>query len=158
MRTFEITQKHLFLIKHNLKCCLPCVVRSASDELHNDTSSLSLKGDEVVECASVPTCSDLGPETLKEGSANHEEHLVEGPVSEDFEKQVTNCHYCRGHGGDKEMKRALEHQAELIVRYEAEERAQRDWEEKFRENNSRTPVCLTAFNSYGNHFIFFILS
>lgn len=121
--------------------------RSASDELHNDTSSLSLKGDEVVECASVPSCSDLGPETLKGGSANHEEHLVEGPVYEDLEKQVTNCHYCRGHGGDKDMKRALEHQAELIGRYEAEERAQRDWEEKFRENNSRTPDSCDL----GNH-------
>ncbi|KAE8709204.1 Detected protein of unknown function [Hibiscus syriacus] len=40
---------------------------------------------------------------------------------------------------EKDMERALEHQAQLIDRYEAMERAQREWEEKFRENNSSTP-------------------
>ncbi|XP_042520716.1 uncharacterized protein LOC122094106 [Macadamia integrifolia] len=39
----------------------------------------------------------------------------------------------------EDMERALEHQAQLIVRYEAEENAQREWEEKFREDNSCTP-------------------
>ncbi|KAJ4970878.1 hypothetical protein NE237_003977 [Protea cynaroides] len=36
----------------------------------------------------------------------------------------------------KDMERALEHQAQLIVQYEAEENAQREWEAKFRENIS----------------------
>ncbi|KAB2033451.1 hypothetical protein ES319_D04G018800v1 [Gossypium barbadense] len=40
---------------------------------------------------------------------------------------------------EKDMEKALEHQAQLIDRYEAMERAQREWEEKFRENNSSTP-------------------
>ncbi|XP_039070903.1 uncharacterized protein LOC120217946 isoform X2 [Hibiscus syriacus] len=44
---------------------------------------------------------------------------------------------------EKDMEKALEHQAQLIDRYEAMERAQREWEEKFRENNSSTPVCLS---------------
>lgn len=44
------------------------------------------------------------------------------------------------------MEKALEHQAQLIDRYESMERAQREWEEKFRENNSSTPVCLS--NTY----------
>ncbi|GER51226.1 epithelial-stromal interaction protein 1 [Striga asiatica] len=37
-----------------------------------------------------------------------------------------------------EMESALQHQAQLIGRYEEEERAQIKWEEKFRENNSGT--------------------
>ncbi|KAJ8759194.1 hypothetical protein K2173_004201 [Erythroxylum novogranatense] len=43
---------------------------------------------------------------------------------------------------DRDMEKALEHQAELIGRYEEMERTQRDWEEKFREDNNSTPVCL----------------
>ncbi|KAK1668336.1 hypothetical protein QYE76_056495 [Lolium multiflorum] len=37
---------------------------------------------------------------------------------------------------DGEMERVLEKQAELIGQYEAEERAQRDWEKKFNDNRS----------------------
>ncbi|CAA0814411.1 Unknown protein [Striga hermonthica] len=37
-----------------------------------------------------------------------------------------------------EMESALQHQAQLIGRYEEEERAQIKWEEKYRENNSGT--------------------
>ncbi|MCL7025817.1 hypothetical protein MKW94_026728 [Papaver nudicaule] len=40
---------------------------------------------------------------------------------------------------DLDMKRSLENRAWLIGCYEAEEDAQREWEEKFRENNSCTP-------------------
>ncbi|KAK8536007.1 hypothetical protein V6N13_104622 [Hibiscus sabdariffa] len=47
-----------------------------------------------------------------------------------------------GYEGEKDMEKALEHQAQLIDRYEAMEKAQREWEEKFRENNSSTPICL----------------
>lgn len=40
-----------------------------------------------------------------------------------------------------DMEKALKCQAQLIDQYEAMERAQREWEEKFRENNNSTPVC-----------------
>lgn len=40
-----------------------------------------------------------------------------------------------------DMERALEQQAQLIGRFEAEENAQREWEEKYRENNF-TVVCI----------------
>ncbi|WCJ19200.1 hypothetical protein M5689_001498 [Euphorbia peplus] len=43
------------------------------------------------------------------------------------------------YGGDRDMEEALEHQAQLIGQYEAMEKAQREWEEKFRENNNSTP-------------------
>ncbi|XP_065870562.1 uncharacterized protein [Euphorbia lathyris] len=46
---------------------------------------------------------------------------------------------CNGYGGDRDMEEALEHQAQLIGQYEAMEKAQREWEEKFRENNNSTP-------------------
>lgn len=38
-------------------------------------------------------------------------------------------------GSEKDMERALERQAQFIARYEAEEKAQREWEDKFREND-----------------------
>lgn len=47
-----------------------------------------------------------------------------------------------GYGREKEMEKALEHQAQLIDQYEAMEKAQREWEDKFREHNSTTPVCM----------------
>ncbi|XP_073144939.1 uncharacterized protein [Henckelia pumila] len=37
---------------------------------------------------------------------------------------------------DKDMESALQHQAQLIGQYEEEEKAQREWEEKFRESNT----------------------
>ena len=56
---------------------------------------------------------------------------------------ANKIHHADGYGRGKDMEKALEHQAQLIDRYEAMEKAQRDWEEKFRENNSATPVCFT---------------
>lgn len=50
-------------------------------------------------------------------------------------------------GCDGDMERALEHQAQLIGRYEAQEKAQRDWEEKYGENNISTPDSCEP----GNH-------
>ncbi|KAI3995089.1 hypothetical protein MKX01_031891 [Papaver californicum] len=47
---------------------------------------------------------------------------------------------------DLDMKRSLENQARLIGRYEAEENAQKEWEEKFRENNSCTPDSCEPWN------------
>ncbi|KAH1036841.1 hypothetical protein GLYMA_20G187800v4 [Glycine max] len=48
-------------------------------------------------------------------------------------------HHVDGYGREKDMEKALEHQAQLIDQYEAMEKVQREWEEKFRENNSTTP-------------------
>ncbi|CAK9174828.1 unnamed protein product [Ilex paraguariensis] len=91
-------------------------------------------------------CSNGGLQTLREGSQNHKEKdLLEGPVSGDLKTQrLSNGHYFNGHGGHKDMERALEHQAQLIGRYEAEEKAQREWEEKFRETNGCPPWYLVG--------------
>ncbi|MED6148160.1 hypothetical protein PIB30_050517 [Stylosanthes scabra] len=47
----------------------------------------------------------------------------------------------------EDMEKALEHRAQLIDRYEAMEKAQREWEDKFRENNTSTPDSFDM----GNH-------
>lgn len=113
---------------------MSCLVRSAADQLQIDTSRLPLEGGEVAESPDVPTSTDNVPETSKE-------------PSEVLENQIlSNGHSSSVHGEDKDMEIALEQQAQLIQQYKEEEKAQRDWEEKFRETNSRTPVGLTAFN------------
>ncbi|XVE99093.1 hypothetical protein REPUB_Repub03eG0167000 [Reevesia pubescens] len=72
--------------------------------------------------------------------------LHSDPVKDD--RIITDCGLdCHGYQGEKDMEKALEHQAQLIGRYEAMERAQREWEEKFRENNSSTPDSCDP----GNH-------
>ncbi|XP_073297562.1 uncharacterized protein [Primulina huaijiensis] len=50
--------------------------------------------------------------------------------------QKINGRYITVHERDKDMESALQHQAQLIGQYEEEEKAQREWEEKFRESNS----------------------
>ncbi|XP_042068245.1 uncharacterized protein LOC121811452 isoform X2 [Salvia splendens] len=52
--------------------------------------------------------------------------------------QKVNGHHFGVPEKDKDMESALLHQAQLICRYEEEENAQREWEEKFRENNNGT--------------------
>ncbi|CAH9065736.1 unnamed protein product [Cuscuta europaea] len=52
------------------------------------------------------------------------------------------------HVGDKAMQKAIQHQAELIGQYEAEERAQREWEEKYREDSS---FMLDSSRDLGSH-------
>lgn len=88
---------------------------------------------------------DNRPEILREGSEPREEqYLGKGTDSGCLatEKNVTNRNVdFNGHGGDKDMEKALEDQAQLIGKYEEMEKAQREWEERFRENNSSTPVC-----------------
>ncbi|GFQ02621.1 hypothetical protein PHJA_002406100 [Phtheirospermum japonicum] len=59
-------------------------------------------------------------------------------VGSNSETQKTNGLHFNVHERDEDMERALRHQAQLIGRYEEEEKAQKAWEEKFRENNSGT--------------------
>jgi hypothetical protein len=85
-------------------------------------------------------CSDGG---LKEGSKIQENILLDSALPGCFENQRNvgnNGIDCNEYGRDKDMEKALEDQAQLIGRYEAMEKAQREWEEKFRENNSSTLV------------------
>ncbi|XP_077230404.1 transcriptional regulator ATRX isoform X2 [Tasmannia lanceolata] len=81
------------------------------------------------------------PEFSNEGSKNEDDNaFTNGLISCQLEGQrKENDVSIRGSDRDVEMEKALEQQARLIGQYEAEENAQREWEEKFRENNSCTP-------------------
>lgn len=106
-----------------------CVTRSASDKLRNSSA----------ECASEPLSS----------SANNEPHsLTAGAGISDVNDQVhVPALDVPGNGreadkSDEDSQRALHQQVQPIGQYEAEEKAQREWEEKYRESNSCTPVYL----------------
>ncbi|XP_044461659.1 uncharacterized protein LOC123192981 isoform X2 [Mangifera indica] len=86
--------------------------------------------------------SDGRPEILREGAKVLEEKfLLEGSQgSLENVKNVTCGNFdVNEHGGETTMEKALEHQAQLIGKYEEMEKAQREWEERFRENNNSTP-------------------
>jgi len=78
-----------------------------------------------------------------EGFPNFPDGKIESKIREEDGSEanlLSKNHHIDGYGREKEMEKALEHQAQLIDQYEAMEKAQREWEEKFRENNSTTPV------------------
>lgn len=90
----------------------------------------------------LPNFSNGGPEKLREGSEFPEEKVLSNDsLSRTKENQRDSDLDFNGHGRDKDMEKALEHQAKLICENEEMEKAQREWEEKFRENNTSTPVC-----------------
>lgn len=72
---------------------------------------------------------------------------IESKIPEGDESEVNlvnKNHHVDRCGRKEDMEKALEHQAQLIDRFGAMEKAQREWEEKFRENNnSTTPVCFS---------------
>ncbi|KAF3971752.1 hypothetical protein ACB098_11G104000 [Castanea mollissima] len=94
-----------------------------------------------------PICSNGG---LKEGSKIQEKVVQDGPLPgclENHRNVEGNDLDCNGYGRDRDMEKALEDQAQLIGQYEEMEKAQREWEEKFRENSSSTPDSCDP----GNH-------
>lgn len=83
------------------------------------------------------------PERLRDGpESQKEKFLSKDAHTGSKEHQRNGDPDFNGHGRNKDMERALEHQAQLIGQNEEMEMAQREWEEKFRENNTSTPVCL----------------
>lgn len=86
-------------------------------------------------------CSVNGHKILRDGYKLHEKtrsgssevHTSVGNKGQD--------HSFDGYEKVNDMEEALKCQAQLIDQYEAMEKAQREWEEKFRENNNSTPVC-----------------
>ncbi|MCD7447235.1 hypothetical protein HAX54_026354 [Datura stramonium] len=97
--------------------------RSATDELQNTSG----------ECPSkrLPSSANNGHQFLMDSAANNDvKDQLHFPTSEMSENQR------RADESDEDMERALQHKAQLIGQYEAEEKAQREWEEKYRENNS----------------------
>ncbi|XP_009766592.1 uncharacterized protein [Nicotiana sylvestris] len=97
--------------------------RSATDELQNTSGG----------CPSeiLPSSANNGTQSLMDSAgdndAKNQLHFHASEMSENQRKADEN---------DENMERALQHKAQLIGQYEAEEKAQREWEEKYRENNS----------------------
>ncbi|XP_028768410.1 uncharacterized protein LOC114726015 [Neltuma alba] len=79
-----------------------------------------------------PNCSDSCSDTVRTESIIQEKGKSELKLADDN-------YNVDEYGGERDMEKALEQQAQLIGRYEAMEKAQREWEEKFRENNNSTP-------------------
>nr|XP_043617699.1 uncharacterized protein LOC122589473 [Erigeron canadensis]XP_043617700.1 uncharacterized protein LOC122589473 [Erigeron canadensis]XP_043617701.1 uncharacterized protein LOC122589473 [Erigeron canadensis] len=83
--------------------------------------------------------------TSSEGVRNpsdvaNETALEELNIQKEKDPREVATPQCNGHGEqnyatEREMEKALEHQAEFIARYEEEEKAQREWEDKYREKN-----------------------
>ncbi|MCD7457118.1 hypothetical protein HAX54_034251 [Datura stramonium] len=100
--------------------------RSASDKLQNSS----------VECASeaLPSSDNNVPQSLTAGAgnsdANDQVHVSASSVSGNGRQAVKS---------DEDRQRALHQKAQLIGQHEAEEKSQREWEEKYRESNSYTP-------------------
>ncbi|KAJ0047158.1 hypothetical protein Pint_05867 [Pistacia integerrima] len=95
-----------------------------------------------------PNHSNGRPEILREGSeAPEEKFLPEGSQgSLENGKNVSSGNVdFNEHGGETTMEKALENQAQLIGKYEEMEKAQREWEERFRENNNSTPCLILIY-------------
>lgn len=113
--------------------------RSTAEDLKNGSVTLDPSSNGVATCSDgLPNGSENGTEIRREDSEIGEEKAVLKGLEN--QRKVTNTvQYRNGHGRDKDMERALESQAQLIGQHEAEEKAQREWEEKFRDNNNSTP-------------------
>ncbi|XP_059317563.1 uncharacterized protein LOC132068103 isoform X2 [Lycium ferocissimum] len=97
--------------------------KSATDGLQNTSGGCPPK------C--LPSFANNGPQSLMDSTGNNDaKDQLHFPTSEMSENQRKD-NEC-----DEDMERALQHKAQLIGTYVAEEKAQREWEEKYRENNS----------------------
>ncbi|KAI4352606.1 hypothetical protein L6164_006842 [Bauhinia variegata] len=99
----------------------------------------SLENEVVYSSEEFPNCLDRGSNFQRIESKIQDE--------DESEVKVANNNHDNGYGRETDMEKALEHQAKLIGQYEAMEKAQREWEEKFRENNNSTPDSCDP----GNH-------
>ncbi|KAK1572371.1 hypothetical protein Q3G72_031728 [Acer saccharum] len=107
--------------------------RSMVEEVITDAIKVDSQANGVSASLEVsPNDSDVRPKSMRGGSEPQEEKLsLEGSHLgyTENEKNVSSS----------DMEKALEHQAQLNGKYEEMEKAQREWEERFRENNSSTP-------------------
>lgn len=114
-----------------------CVSRSVEELQNGDIEKITYSKDSS-------NCSNGEPAASAESSGYaNGKTLQENPVlRRSSGTQKVNGNYFNVPEKDEDMETALLHQAQLIGRYEEEEKAQREWEEKFRENNSATQVCI----------------
>lgn len=104
--------------------------------LHSDSSIHDFQGDTADTCSEHSSnCADI-----KYPANNGVKDLPEAPDSGLSGNRVADAYFSSRNGQDDDGKRALQHQAQTTDQYEAEDKAQRDWEEKVRENSSCVQV------------------
>jgi hypothetical protein len=114
-----------------------CFLRSVVEESKDKSVNGNFKENEFVFSSEGYPNSSVGGSNIPR---------IESKIPEENESEMNLVN--KNHHVDRydkvDMEKALEHQAQLIDRFEAMEKAQRQWEEKFRENNSSTtPVCFS---------------
>lgn len=109
--------------------------RSAADGFPNDDATNGHHEDQRrASSEGVQNSAAVGAETsLEELNIHDEKDPVGVPTAS------CNGHSVQTYGTERDMERALKHQAQFIARYEEEEKAQREWEDKFRQNNGSPP-------------------
>ncbi|TMW97248.1 hypothetical protein EJD97_005925 [Solanum chilense] len=98
--------------------------------------------------SNTKTATDEGPpEHLPSFANNEHQSLMDSAGNNDVNDQLhlptseMSGNQRKADESDEGMERALQHKAQLIGKYEAEEKAQREWEEKYRENNYAQDSC-----------------
>ncbi|KAH7680602.1 hypothetical protein IHE45_05G003500 [Dioscorea alata] len=71
-----------------------------------------------------------------ENGETSRDEIVKGPPPHDENNRTIDGVSVNDHDEDEEMKRVLQQQEQLIDQFQAEENAQREWEEKYNENKS----------------------
>ncbi|KAJ9175425.1 hypothetical protein P3X46_013982 [Hevea brasiliensis] len=126
--------------------------RSVAEELKANPAKVDAIEDEVaITSENFPNCPDVKPGIFEGVVERGEDKMLLGDSLSSClgngQNMSSNGIDYNVYGGDRDMEKALEHQAQLIGQYEAMEKAQREWEEKFRENNNSTPDSCDP----GNH-------
>ncbi|KAL8162083.1 hypothetical protein V2J09_013572 [Rumex salicifolius] len=121
-------------------------VRSIVEESKHDSRSPDVGGSAIVDHSNHITSGlHSRPEELRKSSQKNDEktfHNEQIIVSSEAGQVSDGSVYLQKHTSDGEMERALQHQARLIGRYAAEEKAQREWEEKYMGNGCSIPdIC-----------------
>lgn len=86
----------------------------------------------------LPNCDDIGSQNLKDDPKNYEvENPCEAPLSGFSGTGITETEL----SGRNEQNKPLERASRDPAEEEADGKAQREWEEKLRENNNSVLVC-----------------
>ncbi|XP_057539480.1 uncharacterized protein LOC130817663 [Amaranthus tricolor] len=115
-------------------------LRSTIEQSRNDSSNSNAQAVNGLECLNcyLNGLDFSNQESKKSPEKSTERGSRKNDFSHSFQAQTPECssnnstheRECNG-----EMERAIKHQAQLISCHEAQEKAQRDWEEKYGENN-----------------------
>lgn len=110
-------------------------VKLAAEDSRSECTDPGAVRESTINCSAHITSSlDSGKEEWGRSSEIQGEMHAETPILE-ARKHISDLNEC---GYDGKMERALEHQAQVIGCYEAEEKAQREWEDKYKEHGNDT--------------------